>query len=632
VTPRLLVVDDDPDIALLCRVNLEAAGYEVAVAGDGREALDVLSRTVPDLVLLDVLMPDPDGWSVLATIRQNPATAQLPVVMLTARADDRDQLRAWQSGATDYVTKPFEPAALVAAVRGVLDPAIREWIERKRVELSGLLRSRGDEAYRLAAIVESSDDAVISASLDGTILTWNQGAERMFGYVAAEVIGQSATLLAPTEQEAELPDLLDRITRGERILHHDSARIRRDGVRIDVSISVSPILDHAGRVGGVSLIMRDVTERRRGDDRLKALLEAAPDAMVIVDSSGHILLVNAQTERLFGYERAELLGRAVEVLVPEHMRLQHPRHRLDYQARPRVRPMGAGLDLTGLRKDGSEFPVEISLSPLDTDEGVFVSAAIRDVTERRKAERALGEAYERERAASSRLRDLDQMKSDFLSTVSHELRTPLTSIKGFADTLLSHWDGIADDDRRLFVSRIANAGVRLEGLIGGLLDFSRLERGQLQLEPSEIDVAGLVQVALARVGVMLQHHDLEVDIADDLTVHADRSAMVRSLENLLTNAAKFSPGGSKVRVDASEDDDGKHVVLRVADQGPGIPAEEADRVFERFYRIRTANQIPGTGIGLAIVKEFVEAQGGRAWVETPEKGGARVCMSLPRAG
>jgi signal transduction histidine kinase len=261
-----------------------------------------------------------------------------------------------------------------------------------------------------------------------------------------------------------------------------------------------------------------------------------------------------------------------------------------------------------------------------------VSAAIRDVTERRKAERALGEAYERERAASSRLRDLDQMKSDFLSTVSHELRTPLTSIKGFADTLLSHWDGIADDDRRLFVSRIASAGVRLEGLIGGLLDFSRLERGQLQLQPSEVDVAGLVQLALARVGLMLQNHKLEVEIDDHLIVHADRSAMVRSVENLLTNAAKFSPSASKVRIDACEDDERKHVVLRVADQGPGIPAAEAERVFERFYRIRTANQIPGTGIGLAIVKEFAEAQGGRAWVEASDEGGARVCLSLPRAG
>ena len=281
-----------------------------------------------------------------------------------------------------------------------------------------------------------------------------------------------------------------------------------------------------------------------------------------------------------------------------------------------------------LRKDGREFPVEISLSPVDTDTGVLVSAAIRDVTARREAEQALATAYDKERAATQRLRELDELKSDFLSTVSHELRTPLTAIRGFADTLVSHGHTLTTDQSDDLISRISAAGGRLDSLISDLLDFTRLERGQLAVSLSVQPLAAMVNDTVSRLREALDGRAIHVDVAATFAVRADAMTFPRCLENLLINAVKFSPPGTPITVDAVPGDD-QMVILRVSDEGPGIPVEERERVFERFYRVRPGPHAkPGTGIGLAIVKEFVEAQSGQVWVESADGGGARFCVAL----
>jgi PAS domain S-box-containing protein len=354
----------------------------------------------------------------------------------------------------------------------------------------------------------------------------------------------------------------------------------------------------------------------------QGLLEAAPDAFVCVDRMGRIVLVNSQAERLFDYRREELIGRPVEMLVPDAVRDVHSRHRAHYLCSPVTRPMGAGLQLAARRRDGTEFPAEISLSAVQSDDGPIVSAVIRDVSERMRAELEV-------RAAREEADRANRAKSDFLSRMSHELRTPLNAILGFAQLL--ELDELSSQQADS-VHHILSGGNHLLALVDEVLEISRIEAGRLNvsLEPvllAEVvdKVVGLLQPLAAERHVALQ---VDEEASRDALVLADRQRFKQVLLNLVSNAVKYNRTRGRVTI-SWHAGRGRRVRVSVTDTGMGIPAAHLGRLFLPFERLDAVEgDVRGTGLGLALSKGLVESMGGCIGVESETQVGSTFWVEL----
>lgn len=371
----------------------------------------------------------------------------------------------------------------------------------------------------------------------------------------------------------------------------------------------------------------------RVNQRFRELLEAAPDAIIEVDQAGNIVLLNTMTEKIFGYERDELLGQPLEILIPEELRAAHVHNRRAYRAQPLTRPMGTGLALQGRRKDGTCFPVEISLSPVKSAEGFSVTAIIRDTTERKRAEdqlRAVQEQFTRElQLRAEVIQRADRLKSEFLSSMSHELRTPLHTIIGFSELLTEELKGPLNDDQKKFVGHILRDSLHLLEIINQILDLSKIEAGRVELHRQMIDVSQAVDEALdsIRPQGLDRAIRLEASLTPGLTLDADYLRFKQILLNLLSNAVKFSSEGDQVRVTAVRGSSG--VEISVADHGIGIPFEEQESVFDKFHQVGVKAVREGTGLGLAITRALVEQHGGRIWVTSELNKGSCFTFTIP---
>ncbi|HVB34489.1 MAG TPA: CHASE3 domain-containing protein [Patescibacteria group bacterium] len=358
---------------------------------------------------------------------------------------------------------------------------------------------------------------------------------------------------------------------------------------------------------------------RVSEDKFKGILESGPDAIVIVNQTGRIVLVNSRTEELFGYPRAALLDKPVEMLMPERFRGLHVDHRGTYLSEPRTRPMGMGMELLGRRQDGTEFPVAISLGPLQGREGMLVSSAIRDITERKRIEEEI-------RIRNAQLEAANKELEAFCYSVSHDLRAPLRSIDGFSQALLEDQAGQIDDQGKAYLHRIRAATQRMGILIDDLLNLSRVTRAEILPKPTNLS-----EMARSVAGELRRQEpgrEVEFVVAPDLQASADPRLMRIVLENLLSNSWKFTSKRERARIEFGCTQENGSSAFFVRDNGAGFDPAYSDRLFGAFQRLHSTAEFPGTGVGLATVQRIVLRHGGKVWAEGAMDRGATFYFQL----
>ena len=466
---------------------------------------------------------------------------------------------------------------------------------------------------RFRSIVEAIPNAIVLVDRERRIRLVNRKAEELFGYAREDLLGATVETLIPTRfREGHPRQVDDFFTRPEtRAMGagRDLFGRRKNGEEVPIEIGLSPIDTAEGLCTLAAII--DITERKRAQERFELVVEASPSAMIMIDAARRIRLVNRRAEEMFGYARAEFLGQPIEMLVPERYRAGHPGHVASFSSRPEARPMGAGRELFGLRKDGSEMPVEIGLTPIDAPDGHYVVASIIDITERRRSE--------------DELRRSNAELEQFAYVASHDLQEPLRMVANYTELLAQRYAGQIDDRADKYIRYASDGARRMQRLVADLLAYSRVGSQGKPLVPVEAEqvlqaVTHALQRLLRESGGLVESDPLPRVLADEGQLH-------QLLQNLISNAIKFrSEAAPRVRITARPQ--GHRWLFQVSDNGIGIDMQYAQRVFQMFQRLHELGRYEGSGIGLAIAKRIVERHGGTIWIDSAPGQGSTVSFTL----
>ena len=479
----------------------------------------------------------------------------------------------------------------------VIQCHLRDITDRKRTE---------ETLLHLAAIVASSDDAILSKNLDGIITSWNAAAERIYGYSSQEIVGQSVMILFPQNQEGELTQIMDSIRRGEHINHYETTRVRKNGTKLTVSVTVSPVKDSTGTIIGASAIARDITEQKQLEAKFRRLFDSNLVGVFVSDFAGTFLEANDALLHLLGYTRRELQTGMMErdILTPQEF------HTLSQHATKALQEIGASgtYEKEYLHKSGKRIPVLVAVSRIEQTETCL--GFVVDMSERK---------------------ELDKRKDEFISMASHELKTPVTSLKGFLSLLQRRLAVPHDEKTQHYLTRMEAQINKLTKLINDLLDLSKMQTGQLAYREERFEFDPLVQEILENVQETTQTHCLQLEGASQAEVFGDRDRIGQVLINLLNNAIKYSPQADKVLISVTKED--HHVLVSIQDFGIGIAQEHQDKIFERFYQVTDLEEktYPGLGIGLYISYKIIKRHGGQMRVESEKNKGSTFWIALPLA-
>jgi PAS domain S-box-containing protein len=478
-----------------------------------------------------------------------------------------------------------------------------------------------DERYRLL-LDGIKDYAIFMIDLQGRVISWNAGAERIKGYTEREIIGQSfACFFLPEDVEMDRPRKILDSTAVNGRYEERGMRRRKDGSSFLASITITALRDAAGNLRGYSELSHDLSDSVASEARYRGLLEAAPDAMVVVDEDEKIVLLNLRAESQFGYPRDELVGQPLQNIIPAGFAERLHADGLRTAADALAQQIGTGIELSGRRKDGGRFPIEIMLSPLKNAEGILVTAAIRDITERRKSEENLVKKVEELKRSNDEL-------EHFAYIASHDLQEPLRMVASYTQLLAKRYKGRLDSEADEFIAFAVDGSNRMQVLIQDLLAYSRSGSSGSTLR--ETNSGGALRAALANLQATIDLSGAVVtcDSLPDITT--DHTQLSQVFQNLVGNAIKYRGAAvPHIHIGAARITGGDHWIFSVRDNGMGIEPQYFDRIFVLFQRLHGREEFEGTGIGLAICKKIVERLGGRIWVESQPGKGSTFRFELP---
>jgi PAS domain S-box-containing protein len=526
------------------------------------------------------------------------------VAGLSAQRDDSQRLLAAESLRDGEEKYKALQLTQMEERRQLVEAALRECQEKYRMLLDGI------QGY-----------AIFMMDPQGQILSWNAGAERIKGYRAEEIIGHNFSCFFPPEDiERGRPEEVLRLTAASGQHEEQCMRVRKDGSRFLAGVTITALRDAAGDLQGFSEFSHDLSESEESRAKYRGLLEAAPDAMVVVNQGGEIVLLNIQAEKYFGYRRDELVGQKVKNIIPEGFAERLMADGTRTAAEALAQQIGAGTELYGRRKDGTDFPIEMMLSPLESSEGILVTVAIRDITERKKSEEHLV------KTVGELKRSNDELQQ-FAYVASHDLQEPLRMVASYTELLAENYKGRLDADADEFIAYAVDGANRMRVLIEDLLAYSRAGTNGKALHKVSSDNA--LKEALTNLRATIQESGAVVthDLLPVITT--DGTQLTQIFQNLVGNAVKYhGVAAPLVHVSAAKNG-GNEWIFSVRDNGMGIDPQYFDRIFVLFQRLHGQTEFKGTGIGLAICKKMLGRLGGRIWVESQPGKGSTFHFALP---
>ena len=517
-------------------------------------------------------------------------------------------------------------------------------------------RKRAEEAQAwLAAVVESSDDGIISKTLEGTITAWNRGAEKLFGYSATEAIGKSMLMLIPPERADEEPDILRRIGRGESVEHFETVRLRKDGKQIDVSVAISPIKDSSGAIIGASKIARDISERRRSEKllveqaeelvrsrgalesqtrMLQSVLDSIAEGLVVADEQGKFIIWNPAAERIVGLGPSsvpsEQWSEHYGIFLPDTVTPFPP------QQNPLLRAIRGEVCSAELFLRNAEAPdgvwIEVNASPLKDKHGVARGgvAAFRDITRSKAVEReirSLNEELElRVAERTAQLEEANQELEAFTYSVAHDLRAPLRHVAGFAGILVEECGTSLDAEAQRYLQRIQDGTRKMGQLVDELLSLARVGRQAPNLQQAGMN--SMVTEVINMLQPEIEGRQVEWRVANLPFVECDPTLIKQVFQNLISNALKYSRPRAPAVIEIGQTTVTGQPVIFVRDNGVGFSMKYADKLFGVFQRLHRSEDFEGTGVGLATVQRIVKKHQGSVWAEAQLDRGATFYFTL----